>query len=88
MGGGWVHEIKYDGYRMHARIDGGKAALLKANFIEGRLDYRKIFDDINERVVTPFGKGWVGATMVTKADSATPGPAIVDVVFAGTAADG
>jgi hypothetical protein len=22
-GGGWVHEIKYDGYRMHARIDGG-----------------------------------------------------------------
>ena len=20
-GGGWVHEIKYDGYRMHARID-------------------------------------------------------------------
>jgi len=22
-GGGWLHEIKYDGYRMHARIDGG-----------------------------------------------------------------
>jgi ATP-dependent DNA ligase len=20
----WLHEIKYDGYRMHARIDGGK----------------------------------------------------------------
>jgi ATP-dependent DNA ligase len=27
-GGGWLHEIKYDGYRMHARIDGGKATLL------------------------------------------------------------
>ena len=27
-GGGWVHEIKYDGYRMHALIDGGKATLL------------------------------------------------------------
>jgi len=24
----WVHEIKYDGYRMHALIDGGKATLL------------------------------------------------------------
>src|SRR5207342_2348396 len=27
-GGGWVHEIKYDGYRMHARIDVGQAKLL------------------------------------------------------------
>ena len=24
----WLHEIKYDGYRMHARLDGGKAQLL------------------------------------------------------------
>src|SRR5262249_23033973 len=23
----WLHEIKYDGYRMHARLDGGKAKL-------------------------------------------------------------
>jgi hypothetical protein len=22
-GDGWLHEIKYDGYRMHSRIDGG-----------------------------------------------------------------
>lgn len=28
VGDGWLHEIKYDGYRMHARIDGGKAKLL------------------------------------------------------------
>ena len=27
-GSGWVHEIKYDGYRMHARIDGGDIKLL------------------------------------------------------------
>ena len=27
-GAGWVHGIKYDGYRMHARIDGGKTTLL------------------------------------------------------------
>jgi ATP-dependent DNA ligase len=24
-GEGWLHEIKYDGYRMHARIDGERA---------------------------------------------------------------
>jgi ATP-dependent DNA ligase len=27
-GDDWLHEIKYDGYRMHARIDGGHAQLL------------------------------------------------------------
>jgi hypothetical protein len=27
-GDDWLHEIKYDGYRMHARIDGGPVKLL------------------------------------------------------------
>ncbi len=27
-GDGWLHEIRYDGYRMHARIDDGQARLL------------------------------------------------------------
>ena len=27
-GSEWLHEIKYDGYRMHARLDGGKTQLL------------------------------------------------------------
>ena len=27
-GDDWLHEIKYDGYRMHARLDRGKAQLL------------------------------------------------------------
>src|SRR6266852_8111871 len=27
-GSEWLHEIKYDGYRMHARLDHGKAQLL------------------------------------------------------------
>ncbi len=31
-----------------------KAALVRANFIEGRLDYKRIFDDVNNKVVTPF----------------------------------
>jgi len=31
-----------------------KAALLRANFIEGRLDYQRIFTEVNEKVVEPF----------------------------------
>jgi ATP-dependent DNA ligase len=27
-GTGWVHEVKYDGYRMHARVDGRDIKLL------------------------------------------------------------
>ena len=27
QGTDWLHEIKYDGYRMHARIDGGNIQL-------------------------------------------------------------
>src|ERR1044072_3462388 len=30
-GAGWLHEIKYDGYRMHARIDGRDIKLLTAH---------------------------------------------------------
>jgi predicted RND superfamily exporter protein len=31
-----------------------KAALIRANFIEGRLDYRRIFDEVNASVIDPF----------------------------------
>lgn len=65
-----------------------KAALLKANFIEGRLDYRKIFKDINERVVAPFERGYVGAILNNKDENGVMPAAIVDVVYPGTAADG
>jgi bifunctional non-homologous end joining protein LigD len=27
-GSEWLHEIKYDGYRMHARLDRGRVSLL------------------------------------------------------------
>jgi bifunctional non-homologous end joining protein LigD len=33
-----VHEIKYDGYRMHARIDGDKIQLLTRTGLDGRID--------------------------------------------------
>jgi uncharacterized protein len=31
-----------------------KAALIRANFIEGRLDYKRIFDEVNAKVVGPY----------------------------------
>jgi len=36
-----------------------KAALIRANFIEGRLDYKRIFEDVNAKVIDPFSKAGV-----------------------------
>ncbi|SEP49068.1 ATP dependent DNA ligase domain [Rhodospirillales bacterium URHD0017] len=33
----WLHEIKYDGYRRHARIDGGQVKLLTRAGLDGRI---------------------------------------------------
>jgi hypothetical protein len=44
-GAGWLHEIKYDGYRMHARIDGGKAALLTRTGLDWSHRYRRTIDE-------------------------------------------
>ena len=41
-----------------------RAALIRANFIEGRLEYNRIFEEMNERVIAPFTEGWVGAQLV------------------------
>ena len=30
----------------------------------GRLDYRRIFEEMNERVIEPFTTGWVGAQLI------------------------
>ncbi|MFN8545753.1 MAG: MMPL family transporter [Candidatus Binatia bacterium] len=65
------------------------AALVRANFIEGRLDHRRTFTEINERVIAPFEKGWIGATIKGK-DPLKPDaviPAIVETVFRGTPAE-
>jgi bifunctional non-homologous end joining protein LigD len=39
-GDGWLHEIKYDGYRMHARIDAGRAQLLTRTGLDWSHRYR------------------------------------------------
>src|SRR5437870_10649629 len=65
-----------------------RAALVRANFIEGRLDHRRTFTEINERVIAPFEKGWIGALIKAK-DPLKPelaAPATIEVLYRGTAA--
>ena len=65
-----------------------KAALVRANFIEGRLDHRRTFTEINERVIAPFEKGWIGALIKGK-DPLKPDQVdarrTIEVVYRGTA---
>jgi ATP-dependent DNA ligase len=41
-GDGWLHEIKYDGYRMHARFDRGAVTLLTRTGLDWTHKYRAI----------------------------------------------
>jgi hypothetical protein len=41
-----------------------RAAVVRANFIEGRLDYRLIFEQMEQRVILPHVEGWSGAQYV------------------------
>src|SRR5581483_10516062 len=65
-----------------------RAALVRANFIEARLDHRRTFSEINERVIAPFEKGWIGALIkgrdALKGEQAAP--AVVETVYRDTPA--
>ena len=40
----WLHEIKYDGYRMHARIDGDKIQLLTRTGLDWSPRYKRTIE--------------------------------------------
>jgi predicted RND superfamily exporter protein len=65
-----------------------RAALIRANFVETRLDHRGSFTQFNENVIAPFEGGWIGALIkgpnVLEKDAESP--AVVEVVYEGTAA--
>ena len=65
-----------------------RAALVRANFIEGRLDHRRTFTEFNERVIAPFEKGWFGALIKGKdpLKPDQPTPAAIEAVYRGTPA--
>jgi bifunctional non-homologous end joining protein LigD len=43
-GGEWCHELKWDGYRMHARLDGGQVRLLTRTGLDWTSKYPAIVD--------------------------------------------
>jgi len=51
-----IRKICYNDQAIYGQLVSldGKALLVKANFIEGRLDYKRIFDEINRTVKEPF----------------------------------
>jgi ATP-dependent DNA ligase len=54
----WVHEIKYDGYRMHARIDGGSAKLLTRTGLDWSHRYRRTIEALGAlRVMSAYLDG-------------------------------
>ena len=46
-GDDWLHEIKYDGYRMHARLDHGKAVLLTRTGLDWSARYRHTIEALH-----------------------------------------
>lgn len=44
-GDGWVHEIKFDGYRMQLRIEGGKAALRTRTGLDWSQRFPQLIED-------------------------------------------
>ena len=43
----WLHEIKYDGYRMHARIDGDKIQLLTRTGLDWSHRYKRTIEALH-----------------------------------------
>ncbi len=65
-----------------------KAALIRANYVEGRLDHRLTFTEVNNYVRDPFDRGWIGALYhLPPADEELVPGAEVTQVFKGTAAE-
>lgn len=65
-GKGWLHEIKHDGYRMQARIDGGKVKLLTRT----GLDWTKRFPTIAKALAQlPVSSGLLDGEIVAQEDN-------------------
>jgi hypothetical protein len=61
-----------------------QAALIRANFIEGRLDHRRTFSEINDNVIAPFEGGWIGALIKARSAEARSGAPLIEAVYRGT----
>jgi DNA ligase D-like protein (predicted ligase) len=65
----WLHEIKLDGYRMHARVDGGVAQLLTRTGLDWSYRYRRT---IAELQALPVGSAYLdGELCAVRPDGVT-----------------
>ncbi len=65
-----------------------KAAMVRANYVEGRLDHRRTFEEVNRLVQWSFGEGWIGALInIPRADSEPVPGAEIEAVYPGSAAE-
>jgi ATP-dependent DNA ligase len=55
-GSDWLHEIKYDGYRMPARIDGGQVKLLPCTGLGWSHRYRRTIDALRSLKPSRHGR--------------------------------
>ncbi|MFZ5676902.1 MAG: DNA ligase D [Pseudomonadota bacterium] len=66
QGKGWLHEIKHDGYRMQARIDGGKVQIRTRK----NLDWTKRFPTIAKALAQlPVSSALIDGEIVAQEDS-------------------
>jgi len=59
----WIHEIKYDGYRMQARVDGGKVKLLTRKGLDWTNRFRSIEADLK---ALPVGSAMLDGEIVVQ----------------------
>ncbi len=65
-GANWLHEIKYDGYRMQARLDGGKVKLLTRK----GLDWTRRFPSIERELKNlPLSSGLLDGEIIVQDES-------------------
>ena len=68
-GAEWLHEIKFDGYRMHARVEGGRARLLTRTDLDWTSKYPAIAD---AATALPLGSAYTdGESCGVRADGIT-----------------
>ena len=79
----WIHEIKYDGYRMVCRVDGGKARLYSRNGKDWTSSFQSVADDLAK---LPVRSAWIdGEVVVLDAAGRSSFQALQNALSAGSA---
>jgi bifunctional non-homologous end joining protein LigD len=84
-GDAWLHEIKYDGYRILCRIDDGEVQLVSRNGLDWTSRFPSLADAARD---LPVKNGWFdGEVVVQKPDGSTSFQALQNVLNEGSEAD-